>query len=175
MDFMKNLREKLDKMPKEQLLDYIEMQFKNLWTLQNNYMARIEEKFGEEVACEFDIMCYGRMSEVAIKRIKKFLNLGDDMESMALCLQYMAPEPGSEGEWIQTGDKKAVWRCTKCAMQLARKKRGAPELGCKPAMIGVMGKTFKAVNPKAKVIRALCPPDPHPEDLWCEIEFEIED
>jgi len=174
MDFVEETRRKLSELPKERLLDYIEMQFKNLWTLQNNWMVRVDEKFGADVAIELDGMCYGRMSEVGAYRAKKFFNLGDDIESMLTCLQYLPPEPGSEGEWFRTGDNKAVWRCTKCAMQLARRERGAPELPCKQALIDVMDKTFKAVNPKAKVIRSMAPPDPHPEDLWCEVEFEIE-
>ena len=176
MDFIQNLRQELSEWPKEQLLDYIEMQFKNLWTLQNNYMVRLEERFGDKVATEFDTMCYGRMSEVAIYRIKKFLNLeGDDIETLLTCLKYLAPEPGSEGDTFQVGDKKLVFKTTKCAMQLARRARGAPELHCKPALIGVMGRTFKAVNPKFNIIRAMGPPDPHPEDLWCELEVELQD
>lgn len=175
MDFMQNLRQKLSELPQERLLDYVEIQLNNLWTLQNNYMFRIEEKYGHEVATEFDTMCYGRMSEVAVKRLIKFLNLGDDIESMMVLLEYLPPEPGSQGESIQTGKNKLLCKCTTCEMQMARVKRGAPELACKPALVGVMDKTFKAINPKAKIIHAMAPPDPHPDDLWCEFEIEISD
>jgi hypothetical protein len=29
------------------------------------------------------------------------------------------------------------------------------------------------INPAAKVKCLVCPPDEHPEDVWCEWEFEI--
>ena len=128
MDMMQNLRQKLSELPKERLLDYIEMQFKNLWTLQNNYIVRLEERFGHDVAVEFDSMCLGRMYEVAYYRLKKFFGLGDDINALMTCRGYTIPEPGTEGECFQIGDKKMGWRITKCAMQLARKERGAPEL-----------------------------------------------
>ena len=175
MDIMQNLRQKLSELPKERLIDYIEMQFENLWTLQNNYMVNLEQRYGHELATEFDNMCYGRMSEVAVYRLRKFFNLGDDVKAAIDYLEYLAPEPGSEGQFLQVGDKKVVFKVTKCGMQLARKKRGAPELACKPALIGVMDRTFKAINPKFKIVHAMGPPDPHPEDLWCKLEVELED
>ena len=175
MDMMQNLRQRLSELPKERLLDYIELQYKNLWTLQNNYMVRLEERFGHEVATEFDSMCFGRMSEVEVYRLRKFFNLGDDMEAMLTFRSLMIPEPGTEGEWFRVGDRKVAWRITKCAMQLARKERGAPELPCKPALIGVTESRLKAINPKIKLVRAMAPPDPHPENVWCEIEVELEE
>lgn len=175
MDIMQNLRQNLSELPKEKLLDYIEMQFKNLWTLQNNYIVSLEEKFGHDVAIEFDSMCYGRLSEVTIHRLRKLFNLGDDIEAALAFLTYVVPEPGTEGEWFQIGDRKIVWRVTRCGMQLARKERGAPELPCKPALLGVMERRFKAINPRFRIVRTMAPPDPHPDDLWCEIEVELED
>ena len=175
MDFVQNLRGKLAELPQEKLLDFIELQFKNLWTLQNNYMAKLDNDFGHEVALEFDNACFGRMSEVGARRIQKFLGLGDDIKSILTCLEYSVPEPGSEGEWTQVGDNKAYFKVTKCGMQHARLNRGAEELPCKDALIGVMDRTFKAINPKSKITRSMAPPDKHPDDLWCELEFEIEE
>ena len=76
-------RDELMKLSKERLVDFIEMASSNFWTLQNNWMINVEGKFGRDVAVELDGMCYGRAAEVQIFRIKKFLNLGDDMPSLA--------------------------------------------------------------------------------------------
>ena len=175
MDMIQNLRQKLSELPKERLLDYMEMQCKNLWTLQNNYMVNLEERYGHELATEFDSMCFGRMAEVAYYRLKRFFDLGDDIESLRTCKQYFVAEPGTEGEVFRKGDNRIVTRITKCNMQLERKKRGAPELPCKPALFGVMDRAVKAINPKFEIIRHMAPPDPHPENLWCELEVELED
>ena len=177
MDYMQELRQRLSGLPKEKILDYVELQFKNLWTLQNNWMVRVEEKYGHEVSTQFDGICLGRYAEVAAWRLKKFLEIGDDVSPLeALIKQFgwTVPEPGSEGELIRVSETRVIQRNTKCTMQLARRKSGLPELPCKPALIVYSEKRVKAISPKLKVVRVCAPPDPHPDDFWCEVEIEEE-
>lgn len=174
MDSFQVLREQLNKLPKEKILDYLETVYKNFWTLQNNWMVQTEKKYGHEVATDFDTLCFGRQLEVAAYRLKSFLKLGNDIPALIKVFEWgLIEEPGTERDLIQVDNKKMIYRVTKCAMQLARKERGAPELPCKPAHMGCIDKMAKAVNPKFEVLRSMAPPDKHPEDVWCEAEIGL--
>lgn len=173
MDFTQNLRRKLNGLPKEKVLDFVDLLLKDIWTLQNNYMYTLEERFGHDTAVEFDSLCLGRMSEAHAYRLKKLLSLGDDIPALLTLLEYYPVEPGLEGQCLQVSDTKVIYRVTRCAMQLARRARGAPELPCKGALKPVMEKAFKVINSKFSVVRDMAPPDPHPDDLWCELEIEL--
>ena len=58
--------------------EYVEMGHKNFWTLQNNWMYRVESKFGQEAAVALDGLCYGRAIEVAAYRTNQFFDFEDD-------------------------------------------------------------------------------------------------
>lgn len=47
-------RKKLIDMPKENLVDLLFMQIRNLWAVDGLYFLGIEEKFGTESATEID-------------------------------------------------------------------------------------------------------------------------
>ena len=166
-------RDELMKLSKERLVDFIEMASSNFWTLQNNWMINVEGKFGRDVAVELDGMCYGRAAEVQIFRIKKFLNLGDDMPSLARAILLSLFSFYVDIEFPEITQTKVVRRVRVCPMQLERRRKGLPELPCKPALVSAYTKVAAAVNPKIKITHVLCPPDPHPEDLWCDVVFEL--
>jgi len=173
---IKSYREKLSQLSKERLIDYIAMVSENLFTLQDHYMGRIQEKYGNEVAEEFDEHVYGRASEIAVYRFKKFFNLGDDMETLALYFEISpyAIHVGGIDFPVRT-DKKLVRRVPACASQIKRLKKGKIEFPCKTATLAVNAKVAKTVNPKIRITSVMAPPDPHPDDLYCEIVFEMED
>ena len=175
MDLMKNLRDRIGELPKERILDFVEMLIANHWTLQNNWMVNIEKRYGHDVATEFDGLCYGRTMEVAVYRLKKLFNLGDDISALLRCIEFALVEPGTEGDFFQVGDRKIRSVVTKCEMQMSRRQSGLPELPCKPAMLTCIERFAKAVNPKLKLVNCFAPPDEHPDDLWCGFEIEFED
>jgi hypothetical protein len=59
-------------------------------------------------------------------------------------------------------------------MQLRRKEEGLPELPCRPALASTAAIVAKVINPAIKVISVMAPPDPHPEDLWCETIYGLD-
>jgi len=170
-----NRRKELMKLPKERLVDFIEMASRNFWTLQNNWMINVESRFGREVAVELDALCYGRAAEVQVYRLKNFLNLGDDMPSLARAILLSISSFYVDIEFPEISERKVVRRVAVCPMQLERRRKGLPELPCKPALVSAYTKVAAAVNPKIKITHVLCPPDPHPEDLWCDVVFELKD
>ena len=89
-----------------------------------------------------------------------------DLSLFGTSVEYNFPE---------VSDKRVLWRVTKCPMQLLRLGRGEPELACKAGGWTINEKIGRAINPKIGCNCIVCPPDPHPEDIWCEFEYILED
>jgi hypothetical protein len=51
--------------------------------------------------------------------------------------------------------------------------KGLDEFGCKPVRFGFLKAFAKEFNPDIVVNCNVCPPDEHPDDLWCEWEFKM--
>ena len=164
-------REEFKGLSKDQLIDFIEMSSKNFWTLQNNWMMNVENKFGKEIAIELDGICYGRAVEIQVYRLKKFLNLEDNLEALVKALKFSIHGLYAEGVEYKLSGNTAVRRVKRCPIQVRRRQEGLPEIPCKPALIATHSRIAQAVNPKITIGSVMAPPDPHPEDLYCEIEY----
>lgn len=170
-----DLRKKeFTELPKERLVDFMEMSLKNYWTLQNQYIAKIERDFGEEKAIEFDGEIFGRGMEVQVWRLKKFFGLGDDIPSMVEIYKHLLFAPDFVFE-LEPSEKSMIYRVRNCPMQLRRKRDGQSPFACKEAGLVAIDRRSKAINPKMSVKCNFCPPDSHPEDTWCEWRIEIEE
>jgi hypothetical protein len=164
-------REEFKELSKDQLIDFIEMSSKNFWTLQNNWMMNVENKFGKDVAIELDGICYGRAVEVQVYRLKKFFGLGDDLEALVKALKFSIHGLYAEGVEYELLGNRAIRRVRRCPNQLRREKEGLSEIPCKPALIATHTRIAHAVNPNITIGSVMAPPDPHQEDLHCEIEY----
>jgi hypothetical protein len=100
--------------------------------------------------------------------------MGDTTQDLMKCLNISTVwEPTDEWGYVDFDEKHVRVRCVTCPMQLARLKQGMGELPCKEAGLAIMESFSKAINPKLKARCIICPPDKHPEDLWCEWEWEL--
>lgn len=168
-----NYRDELAKLSKKELIEYAEMMASNWWNLQNNWMLNITQRYGSETAAEFDALIFGRQAEVQAWRLRKLFSLGDDIQSFIKAINVSTLLANVEFEYVEVDDKHCRIRVTSCSMQLARRKLGLPELPCKIAGIAANGRFASAMNPKIKTTCIICPPDEHPDDLWCEWQFDL--
>jgi hypothetical protein len=158
----------------EKWCDYVEMTNKNFWTLQNNWMARVESKFGQEAAVELDGMCYGRAIEVAAFRMKQFFDFeDDDLDRLAKVYQLTPGGSYCDMEFIRASPERLIRRVSACPIQLTRIRQDMGLIACKAALTEAAEKIARVINPSIKITKVLCPPDPMPEGLWCDVEFEL--
>ena len=159
--------------PQQKWIEFAEMANKNFWTLQNNWMMNVEKKYGQEAALEFDSLCYGRAIEVAAYRIKRFFGFAGEDDMSVLAKVYQLTPAGSyvDIEFPEITPNRLVRRVRKCPMQLNRRREGLSEILCKAPLIEACKRIAGVINPEIKVTDVICPPDPHPEDLWCEVTF----
>lgn len=145
-----------------------------MWTVDGLYYLFIEEKFGTENATEIDRKVWDIMGKIEARKIKKLFNIdGSDIETVLNALKYSGWAIDIEDKEIIIDKKKGIVRNSKCRVQNTRLEKGLSEFGCKPVRFGFLKAFAKEFNPEIEVTCNVCPPDVHPEDLWCEWEFKI--
>jgi hypothetical protein len=166
----------LNKLPEEQLPEYVLLQLRNLWTVDGLYYLGIEELYGTDIATQIDAKVWEVMGKIEARKLKEFLGITtNDIASMMHALQYTSWALDLEDKQIEIKKDHAVIRNIRCRVQNTRKNKGLPEFGCKPVRLGFLQAFAKEFNPEIVVHCIVCPPDGHPEDLWCHWEFRYKE
>ena len=114
------------------------------------------------------------MGKIEARKLKEFLNIsGDDISSMMTALQYSSWALDLTDKEIMVKKNHAIVKNIRCRVQNTRIRKGLSEFGCKPVRLGFLKAFVKEFNPDIVVKCAVCPPDAHPEDLWCQWEFSL--
>ena len=171
-----NDRKIIESIPKEKLADFVFMQLRDMWAVDGLYYMGIEKKFGTEEATEIDRFVWEIMGKIEARRIKELFDIhGDDIASMMKALQYSGWAVDLEDKEIEMEKDKAILRNIKCRVQNTRIQKGLGEFGCKPVRWGFLKAFAKEFNKDIIVNCTICPPDDHPDDLWCEWEFSFKE
>lgn len=166
----------IDELPKKKLADFIFLHLRDMWAVDGLYYLGIEEKWGTQAATEIDRKVWEIMGKIEARRLKKLFDItGDDITSMMKALQYSGWALDLEDKEIIVENDKGIIRNVKCRVQNTRLQKGLDEFGCKPVRWGFLKSFAKEFNPNIVVQCNICPPDEHPDDLWCEWEFRIKE
>ncbi|MHC4104801.1 MAG: DUF6125 family protein [Planctomycetota bacterium] len=173
MALSKTQTEKLSKLSKNELLEFIDMLQKNWWNLQNNYILYINNEYGEEAAVKADAHCFTANAKVQMYRLRKMFGLKDDLQSLIDAMALSTIWANADYDILRIDTGKFRIKVTNGHQQVRRLEDGLAELACKPAGIAICEAAAGVINPAANVTCLVCPPDEHPENVWCEWEFEI--
>jgi hypothetical protein len=158
----------------ERWVEYTKLLNENFFNLDNKWMSEIEKRYGDEVALEFDRLCYVPILGLIASKLKEFFVFpGDDDLSILAKVYQLSPFGSFVNYEFELAGNRLTRRVRKCPMQLSRRERGDAEEPCKPSLIEAAATIAKAISPRIKVTHIICPPDPHPEDFWCELTFEV--
>ena len=164
----------IKKIPEDKLADFVFMHLRDMWAVDGLYYMFIEEEFGTEAATEIDRKVWEVMGKIEARKIKKLFNIeGNNIQSVMKALSYSGWAMDLEDKEIIVEKDKGIIRNVRCRVQNTRKEKGLTEFGCKPVRFGFLKSFTKEINPEVKVTCKVCPPDKHPEDLWCEWEFKL--
>ena len=162
----------LSLLPKKKIPEYIFMQLRNLWAADGLYFLAIEELYGTKVATKIDAQVWAVMGKIEARKLKEFLGItGTDIPTMMNALQYTTWALDLEDKEIMIKKEHALIRNVRCRVQNTRVSKGLKEFGCKPVRFGFLKAFAKEFNPDIVVKCTVCPPDIHPENLWCQWEF----
>jgi hypothetical protein len=169
-------RKIIESIPREKLADFVFMHLRDMWAVDGLYYMGIEKKFGTKEATEIDRFVWEVMGKIEARRIKALFDIkGSDIDSLMTALGYSGWSLDLEDKEIEIEKDKAILRNVKCRVQNTRIQKGLGEFACKPVRWGFLKAFAKEINENIVVNCNICPPDEHPDDLWCEWEFILKE
>jgi hypothetical protein len=167
-------RKIISDIPKEKLADFIFMHLRDMWAVDGLYYLGIEKEFGTKAATEIDRKVWEVMGKIEARKIRNLFDItGDDIASMIQGLRLSGWALDLEDKEIVVEKDHAIVRNVQCRVQNTRLKKGLKEFGCKPVRWGFLKSFAKEFNKDIEVKCNVCPPDKHPDDLWCEWVFTL--
>jgi hypothetical protein len=167
-------REMLSGLTKDDLIELLFLHLRNLYAVDGLYFLGIEERFGTETATEIDIYVWTQMGRIEARRLREELDLqGDDIEAIMKAARLTSWALDIEDKEVEVEPERGTIRNRHCRVQTTRARKGLSEFPCKNVRLGFMEAFVNELNPAMNVKCNVCPPDDHPDDLWCEWEFSL--
>ncbi len=161
---------------KEELIELLTDASKNWLAHDGLWFQAVENKFGIETAMELDRKAWEKFTVIEAKRILKRLCLkpGGGIQALIQALQFRLYAYINKQEVTESSEKHCIFRMNHCRVQEARKRKGLSDFPCKSIGIVEYSGFAKTIDPRIKTRCLICPPDPHPDDVWCAWEFTLE-
>lgn len=155
------------------LPEYVDFLLRQYRLTDAYWFLAVEDTFGTEAAVKLNEGIWTRMGGLAAKEIRERFPLQE--EGVARVLEALSYFPwtlivGYEMEETPDG---ARIRVAHCLPQAARVRAGRGEFPCKSMHLGEFTNFAKEIDERVEVRCLMAPPDPHPEDLWCEWELRL--
>jgi hypothetical protein len=157
----------------DKLADLLLLHLRTLWTVDGLYFVNIEDAHGTEEATRIDANVWEITGKIEARRLKQFLGIqGDaDLKTAFNANKLSGWALDLEGkEYSELKGDKMVMKNLECRIQKTRLSKDLGEFPCKKVRYGFLQAFFKEMNPNLQVDCIHCPPDEHPEGVWCHWE-----
>ncbi len=163
----------LESLSEETLLKVIKMYSRNWLTIDGLWFQGVEDEYGLDAALKIDLKVWERQSLIEARRIKETLNLtGEGPRAVMQAFNFLTAMPSfALPEYEEKNSGGLVVSFPHCPVQETRLRQGRGEFPCKPVGITQFSGFAEVIDPRVKVKCLFCPPDPHPEDIWCKWEL----
>jgi len=167
-------RELFDRMDREALYQYINMQIRNIWRVDGLYFLGIEKRRDMEEATEVDAECWRYMGKVEARELKRFLGIDQpDPQQVLFLLRHTSWAVSHQLKSFQVHDDGSATFCVdQCRTQLIRLDKGLEPHPCRQVREGYLQAFVDECNPKVALEVISCPPDRTRQDVWCEWVFK---
>jgi len=171
------MNKELEKLSKDELINYIEDISKNWLAIDGTWFQAVESEFGTEKAIDLDIRQWKRFTVIEAKRIMQRFNIPENggIQALIKALKFRIYANINIQEIVEISEKRCVFRMNNCRVQYARKQRGLPDFPCKGVGIVEYSLFAKTIDPRIETRCITCPPDSHPEEYFCSWEFLLKD
>lgn len=171
------MREDLEKLSKEELMDYIEDISKNWLAIDGTWFQAVEREFGMEKAIELDVESWNIFTVIEAKRIMQRFKIPENggIPALIKALSFRVYANINKQEIVEVSEKRCVFRMNDCRVQSARKRKNLPEFPCKQVGVVEYSLFAKTIDKRIKTKCICCPPEDHPKDYYCAWEFTIKD
>lgn len=160
---------------KKELLDLLSDAAKNWLAHDGLWFQAAEERLGIEAAIDLDKAAWEKFTVIEARRIMKRLNMkpGGGIPALVQALKFRLYAYINVQEIQELTDTRCVFRMNRCRVQEARKRQGLADFPCKPVGIIEYSLFAKTIDQRIKTRCIVCPPDPHPDDVYCAWEFTL--
>jgi hypothetical protein len=165
----------LDDLTKGDLRELLEDAAKNWLAHDGLWFRVVEEAFGLEAAMQMDQKAWEKFTVIEAKRIMKRLDIepGGGIPALIQALKFRLYAHINVQEITEVSKDRCVFNMKSCRVQEARMRQGLPDFPCKSVGIIEYSLFAKTIDPRIKTKCLVCPPDPHPADIFCSWEFSL--
>ena len=163
-------------MERPELLGLLEDAAKNWLAHDGLWFQEVERAHGLHEAMALDKAAWEKFTVLEAKRIMKRLGMepGGGIPALMEALGFRLYAYLNRQEVTQTGPDRCVLTMQTCRVQVARQRRGLPDFPCKEVGVVEYSGFARTIDPDIGTTCIVCPPDEHPEDVWCSWEFVLE-
>ena len=164
---------KYSEMGDSEVREYLDFLLRQYRLTDAYWFLGVEDTFGTEAAVKLNEDIWGRMGGLAAKEIKERFPLEE--EGVARVLEALSYFPWTVivGYDMEVTADVATIRVPYCPPQAARLRMGKGEFPCKTMHMGEFNNFVREIDERVEVHCLMAPPDPHPEDLYCEWELRL--
>ena len=164
-------KEAFETISKDQLIELFKMSAQLMLTIDGLWFVEAEKIMGIDQAMKLDQGIWRQFGSLEANRMKKFLGKESVKTLEDVCkIVLLSPMWVSVGPQAEIQNDGCYLSVTNCLPQKARIKRGLSELPCKSMGTAYFEGFAPALSPNLKFKCIFCPPDKHPNDVWCKWE-----
>ncbi len=166
---------RFSEMEDENLRQYVDFLLRHYRLADAYWFLSVEDTFGLDAAVKLNEDIWTRMGKIAARDIKEKFPLEE--EGVARVLEALSYFPWAiiTGFQVEETADGARIRVPYCPPQAARLRAGRGEFSCKAMHLGEFNNFAREIDELVEVRCVMAPPDPHPEDLWCEWELRLKE
>jgi len=158
----------------EELKSYIEFMLRQYRLVDAFWFLKVEEKFGTDEAVRMNEEIWSKIGEIAAKELKERFKVGRGLQEFVRVFR-LYPWSVIISHELSVEGNRLIIKTPHCPPQEARKRHGLGEFPCKSMHVRELTNFARVIDERLKVTCKYAPPDPHPEDLWCEWEVKLEE
>lgn len=158
------------------LLALLEDAGKNWLAHDGLWFLEVEKAYGTSKAIELDKAAWETFTVLEAKRIMHRLGIepGGGVTALMEALGFRLYAHINRQEVTRLGPDRCRITMRDCRVQSARKRKRLPDFPCKEVGVVEYSGFSRTIDPRFRTTCLVCPPDDHPDDVWCSWEFVLE-
>lgn len=159
----------------DELIGLIEDSAKNWLAHDGLWFQAVERNCGIDAAMKADTEAWRVFTTIEAKRIMERHGIppGGGIPALVKALSLRLYAFLNRQDVVKQTENRVVFRMLDCRVQSARKRKGLADFPCKPVGLVEYEWFARTIDPRIVTRCICCPPDKHPDDVWCAWEFAL--